>query len=226
MHSLESASTLGVPDASRESVLGHSLRCDVADLNRQFLELSLAADRSGDPRFAWSEPVRSGLLATDDRTRERMATSPFTFFELVLPAVDAGAPGSRHEEDGPATDPVRVETDQCLAFLHLALFLAWRLADRAPLATRLALGINPAAELFLNETRASQLVRLAALPGVIRPRWPDHRRYWDLLAGAARRGSEAALQWAHWAGICLLDSDPSQPVRGATTPCLQRRPGR
>jgi hypothetical protein len=202
------------------------LRRELADLNRQFLEISLATERAADPRFAWSDAVRCGLLATDEATRERMASSPFTFFELVLPAGTTATPSLGRVEDArrPASEPA--ESGRCLTFLHLALFLAWRLADSAPLAMRLALGISPTAELFLNETSASQLVRFAASPGLIRPRWPDHRRYWELLASAARRGSDAALQWAHWAGICLLGSEQVPHAAGGSTSGPQRRPGR
>jgi len=203
----------GLPDETcdsliRGSFLTASVRRDVADLNRQFLELGLSPDLAGDARFAWSDPVRCGLLETDDATRARMAACPFTFFELLLPP---DRPGSIAEpgrvEDGGWPVAAGVMASRWLSFAHLALFLAWRLADGAPLATRIALGLTPSSELRLNEMRPSQLVQLATWPGLIRPRWPAHRQFWALLAGAGRRNTTVALQWAHCVGICLLNGD-------------------
>lgn len=226
MPSLEDGLSFGFPVPARTSVLGPVLRRDLADLNQQFLDISLDAGLAGDPRFTWSEPVRCGLLETDAAARARMASSPFSFFELVLPADVAMPAGPGRVAEGTSAGADPAVAGRCMTFVHLALFLAWRLADGAPLATRLALGISPAAELLLNETSASQLVQFAALPGLIRPRWPAHRRYWDLLAGAARRGSDAALQWAQWAGICLLGADLASCASGGPDPGPKNRPSR
>lgn len=205
----------GSPDDGRDalvraSILSAAVRRDVADLNREYLEISLARESCDDPRFAWSERVRSSLAGIDATTRERMAASPFSFFELRLPPPEPrgiAEPG-RIEDGGfpPAAGPA---AGRCASFAHLALFLAWRLADAAPLATRIALGLTPAMELRLNELSPSQLVRLAGWPGLVRPRWPDHHRFWSTLAGASRHNSAVALQWAHCIGICLLDTVPA-----------------
>lgn len=194
----------------RSSILGTTVRRDIADLNREYLEISLSREMQDEPRFAWSEPVRRSLLEADPGTRERMAASPFSFFELRLPP---GEPRSVAEpgrvEDGGFPVAAGAASGRCTSFVHLALFLAWRLADAEPLATRIALGLPPAAELRLNQMSPSQLVQLAAWPGLLRPRWPDHQRFWSMLAGASGRNSVLALQWVHCVGVCLLGTVPA-----------------
>ncbi len=206
------------------NVLSPAIRRDLADLNREFLELGITRELADDPRFGWSDAVRRTLLETDEATRNRMAASPFTLFELTLPPVGYG----------PATQPGRVEdignepfgkeiASRCSSFLHVALFFVWRLAELTPLATRVALGLPPAAQLRISEMCPSQLARLSAWPGLVRPRWPGHRRFWSLLAGASRSQSATALQWAHCIGICLLDTAPHA---GAVQPAGDGRQGR
>lgn len=216
--------TLGIAGLARDGMLGPHLRRDLTVLNHQFLEISLGTDLTVDPHHAWSEPVRARLLATDAATRERMSSSPVSFFELVLPADATTKADTGRVEEAGRPDERSAVAGPCLAFLHLALFLARSLVDSAPLATRLALGIPPAVQRVLNETSTSDLMRLAACPGLVRPRWPGHCRYWELLATSARHGSDTALQWAHWMGICLLGASlgtqtPGDPIpgpRGAT----------
>ncbi|MGB5104693.1 MAG: hypothetical protein WBO04_15435 [Steroidobacteraceae bacterium] len=208
----------------RSSILGPTVRRDIADLNREYLEISLAREMQDDPRFAWSEPVRRALLDTDPVTRECMAASPFAFFELHLPPPEPrGIAEPGRVEDGGFPLAAGAVTGRCASFVHLALFLAWRLADAEPLATRIALGLPPAAELRLNEMSPSQLVQLVAWPGLVRPRWPDHRRFWSMLAGASGRNSVIGLQWAHCIGICLLGT---APAAGAGPPSGGREAGR
>ena len=62
----------------------------------------------------------------------------------------------------------------------------------------------------------------AAQPGIVRPRWPDHLRFWEMLEAAARCESATALQWAHCVGVCLLGVDAA----GATPGPTRRRPRR
>ncbi len=206
-----------------------AVRRDLADLNRQFLELGLTAELAGDPRFSWSDGVRAGLLRTDGATRNRMADCPFALFEIVLPpgGKSAAAVSPRVEDAlrGPAVaEPWR---SRCLAFVHFALFVAWRLADAVPLATRVALGLAPAAELQLNEMCPSEVAGLADCPSLIRPRWPAHSRFWGMLQGAATAKCPLSLQWAHCVGICLLGADLNQlSAASAATAAPRHRPSR
>ena len=95
----------------------------------------------------------------------------------------------------------------CIAFAHGALFTAWRMADSAPLAARIAFGLTPATELALVDMCPTRIALLATHPGVVRPRWPDQPRFWAMLREAANAGSCHQLQWAHCFGICLMDGE-------------------
>lgn len=190
-------------------LLGPAVRRDLADLNRQFLELGLTPELADDPRFAWSDVVRARLLQAERSTRDRMAACPFSLFEIALPASPRGAaPWPSRIEDASAGTALREPWNaRCQAFVQFALFVAWRLADSVPFAARLALGLSPSSELELNELCPSELVQLATGPGVVRPRWPAHARFWSSLAGAAAAGSTPALQQTHCFGLCLLLSE-------------------
>lgn len=194
---------------ARSGVLTPSIRRDLTDLNRQFLELGLHAELAQDPRFAWSGPVRTGLLGIDAATLGRMASCPFALFGIRLPApiADSRPMPSRVEDAAAGIASNEPWQGRCLAFAHSALFVALRLADTAPLAARIALGLSPAAELRLNEMCQSEVAQLAACPDVIHPRWPEQPRFWVMLRGAARRCSSTSQQRAHCFGICLLGPD-------------------
>jgi hypothetical protein len=202
------AGTGGDPLSS--GAFGPGLRRDLADLNRQFLDLSLVPGPATDPRFAWTDCVRRALLRTDEATRERVAACPFALFQIVPPdgpdSLPKAAPRVEDGEAGAAKDDTSVA---CLSFLHAALFVAWRLADAAPLAARLALGLSPAAELLLTEKSLTQLTRMATAPGLIRPRWPAHAGFWTILVAAAEGREGRTMQQAYCVGICLLDAEVS-----------------
>lgn len=206
------------------ALLAPSLRRDLADLNLQFLELGLRSEFATDPRFAWSDPVARTLQRTTPDTRASMAGCPFALFRIALPApMDSGPRVPSRVEDGLAGgELLGAVHGACLSFLHAALFVAWRLADSAPLAARLALGLSPAAELALNELCLSELTRLAARPGVLRPRWAAHPGFWELLIGAAEGLDGYTLQQAHCVGICLLDDEFSRD-RSGDVPAARRR---
>jgi len=191
-------------------VLTPSIRRDLADLNRQYLELALAPELSIDPRFAWCDMVRSRLVGTDAATRSRMAACPFALFEIQLPAENrpvAPLAPLRVEEGAATAAGGEPWQSRCLEFAQFALFLALRLADAAPLAIRMTLGLSPLAELRLHEMCPSEVAQFAARPDVVRPRWSSHPRFWAMLHGAARIDSASALQSAHCLGICLLGPD-------------------
>jgi hypothetical protein len=135
-----------------------------------------------------------------------MAACPFALFEIRLPTREAASsvtgvvtgaedpvPASatctdvtRVEDRPPDSGPGAARAAGCVAFTHGALFSAWRLADSAPLAARIAFGLSPAVELELNETCPTRIALLATCPGVVQARWPAHPRFWALLRGAGR----------------------------------------
>jgi hypothetical protein len=210
------------PDAlapARGGLLSPFLRRDLADLNALYLDLGLSSVADGDPRFAWSTAVRQCLLAADACTLARVAAVPFALFELVLPTDACAAPAGR-VEDSRSSARSEPWPGCCESFAHQAAFLARRLVDAEPLASRVLLGLSADAQAWLAECRLSQLAELAVNPHMIRPRWRLHERYWEMLIGAARRASPAALQWAHCVGLCLIGTDgegtvPQPPRRRA-----------
>jgi hypothetical protein len=190
---------------SHHGFLTPLLRRDVADVNRQFLELALEPGLAGDPRFALPDEVGRALAMGGEALMSRVAACPFTLFRVTLtPGVGPGVDRRSGVED--ARRPL-VDAATCArthAFAHMALFLAWRLADDAPLALRFVLGLSEADELLLNETRPSDLLRLAQAPQLIGPRWLREARYWRLLLRAAASDTESTLRRVHCAGICLV----------------------
>jgi len=184
---------------------------DLEDLNRQYLELGLDPATASDPLFGWSDDVRNLIDGAGPEARGRMAACPFTLFDLRLPAADS-VPGSEllaelgRVEDRPNGGPAGATRPAgCVAFAHGALFTAWRLAESAPLVARIAFGLSATEEQGLSETGPTRIALLAAWPGVVGPRWPAHSRFWAMLRGAAQSGTATSLQWAHCAGICLMD---------------------
>jgi hypothetical protein len=194
-------------------IFTRSVRRDLTDLNRKYLELGLRADAGADPLFAWSVEVRREIQAAGPTVIERMAACPFALFEICFPSGSplAGAePGSeldRVEDPAPVGGQAGTRTAACIAFTHGALFTAWRLADSAPLAARIAFALSPAAELELNDTCPTRIAMLASHPGIVRARWPHEPRFWERLRNAAQADSSQSLQWAHCFGLCLIDGE-------------------
>jgi hypothetical protein len=198
------------------------LRRDLADLNSQFLDLSLAGDVSNGPGCNWAEPVLQRLRGIDRPTRTRMAAAPFALFRLVPPALNVLVPGTLTNgvADLPLPAPVTGWQGRWMSFTHQAAFFARRLVDGAALAANVVLDLTPEAQSLLGALCPSQLATLAAQPGIVRPRWPDHLRFWEMLEAAARCESAAAMQWAHCVGVCLLGIDTvgSSPGPGRRRP--------
>jgi hypothetical protein len=212
----------GVP-AACPGLLSPALRRDLTDLNAQYLELGALAAPLGDLRFGWSEPVHRRLADLEAQTRRRMADVPFAIFKLrVPPATPDPVAGIADAARGmPAAD----WNARCASFAHQAAFFARRLCDGAPLAANVVLDLRPEAQSLLASLRPSQLAEFAAHPGFVRPRWPHHQRYWQMLEAAASRESTLATQWAHCVGVCLLGVDDDDSA-AAAPPVARRRPRR
>lgn len=191
--------------APHHGLLTPAIRRDVADVNRQFLELALEPALAADPRFALPAEAERALDAGGEELVARVAACPFTLFRVSL-----GQGGVLGGDRGPGVEDARsplVDAATCArtqSFAHMALFLGWRLADDQPLALRIVLGLSAADELLLNETRPSELWRLTQTPQLIGPRWLREARYWRLLLRAAAGDSESTLRRVHCAGICLV----------------------
>jgi hypothetical protein len=213
------------PSAPIGTLPGHGLltptiRRDVADLNRRFLDLAIEPALAGDSRFALPDEIRAPLRAGGAELLGRVAACPFTLFEVSLAHCRLGGVDGRAGVEDTRRLPVDPATvARAHSFENVAVFLAWRLADGEPLAFRIVLGLSTTDELLLNQTRSSDLPGLANAPQLIRPRWTRHPRFWRLLVRAAAVPGEATLQRVHCAGICMIVADlhgPDGRPRGAT----------
>lgn len=203
----------------RGNLLGPAIRRDLADLNRLFLELGSEPALDEDPRFAVADAVRRGLVACGPDDRARLAEAPFSLFLVRLPPLPPAA--DRVADARPPPAPDAGAAARCHAFVLLALSVTRQLAGAEPLAPRIALGVSPEDEGRLAALGPAELARLAAWPGVVRPRWPRHERFWAMLIGAARRADPALLRWAHCAGLCLLTTG-DEAVAVALAPSRRR----
>jgi hypothetical protein len=191
-----------------------ALRRDLADLNSQFLDLSLAVERAADPCAGWAEPVRRRLREIERPTRARMAAAPFALFRLVLPVPPAAPTDpAGGVADLPPSAVATTSTGRWTSFTHQAAFFARRLVDGEALAANVVLDLTPVAQSLLAGMSPSQLAAVAAQPGLVRPRWPDHLHFWEMLEAAARRDSAVALEWAHCVGVCLLGVEAEGSAR-------------
>lgn len=197
--------------AVSEGIFTRTVRRDLTDLNRQYMELGVTQGACSDPLFGWADDVRNRIAGAGPEVRERMAACPFALFSLRLPT-GSPLPGpqllaelDRVEDRSSGDGRAITRPAGCVAFAYGALFTAWRLAESAPLVARIAFGLSTLAERELNETVPTRIALLAARPGVVGPRWPAHSQFWAMLRGAAEAGAASSLQWAHCAGICLMD---------------------
>lgn len=227
MTTLPSDPTAGATTPARHGLLSPALRRDLADLNGQFLDLSLVVDRAADPCAGWAEPVRRRLREIDRPTRARMAAAPFALFRLVLPVAPLAAPPepAGGVADLPLAVAATTSSGRWTSFTHQAAFFARRLVDGAALAANVVLDLTPESQSLLAAMAPSQLAAVAEQPGLVRPRWPDHLRFWEMLEAAARRDSAIALQWAHCVGVCLLGVE-TEGMAGFPAGVGRRRPRR
>lgn len=194
----------------RGNLLGPAIRRDIADLNRLFLELGVEDALEEDPRFAVAETIRRALRACDADARNRLADAPFCLFHLRLPT--SLPVGDRVADARPPAPLDALLADRCQAFVLLALSVARHLAGGTPLTPRIVLGVAVEEETRLAALTPSDVARIASQPGLVRPRWPRHERFWAMLVGAAREGDPVLLRWAHCAGLCLITAGADTPI--------------
>jgi hypothetical protein len=179
----------------------------VADLNRGFLLFCRAGPGRIDPRFWLGAPVLERLARLSEPGLERAAACPFALFELRLPwVIESAIVGeSQRSTSAGVADRAGAPTDSReQLFVQQALFFAWHLAHTSPLTGRLALGCPAAMQSVLRALSPSRFSDCCASADVLRPRWPDHERFWFALFDAAETASDAQLRRAHCLGIQLL----------------------
>jgi hypothetical protein len=194
------------------NLLHPGVRRDIADLNRLFLDRALDPSLRDHAWFQLPAATVGRLSAATAEALARAAASPICLFELTIPGVDELAPwgaGSVNDAVPGATADTFGEIRR--SFGLVALGVARRLAEGAPLTSRIAFGFGQAIESRLAELSPSAAYRLAAWPGLVQPRWHAHPRYWHLLADAAASGCNETLHWAYAAGFCLLPPCEREP---------------
>jgi hypothetical protein len=212
------------------NLLHPGVRRDIADLNRLFLDRALDPGLRADAWFQLPAATVGRLSAATAEVLERAAGSPICLFELTIPGVDELAPwGGGAVNDAVAGAVADTLSESRRSFGLVALGVARRLAEGAPLTSRIAFGFGPVIESRLAALSPSAAYRLAAWPGLVQPRWHAHPRYWLLLADAAAAGCSEQLHWAYAAGFCLLPHCEREPPVAGPGPkrpprALHRRP--
>jgi len=207
------------------NLLSPAVRRDIADLNRLFLAHALDPGHGADCWFQLPAVTVKRLVEVAPEARERAACSPISLFELALPRDDEAPPWrleSVADTDAEFADRARGETRR--SFGLVALSVARRLAENLPFSSRIAFGLGSTSEARLSALTPSDSFRLASWPGLVRPRWPGHSRYWSLLAEAAAGTVQADLNWAYSAGLCLLGHCERDPVIARCGPARRARP--
>jgi hypothetical protein len=209
------------------NLLHAGVRRDITGLNRLFLERVLDPLSAEDPWFSVPAPAVARLAGAAHEATERAARSPVALFQVALPdAGDSSAWRSDAVADEPglaASGRGRVEVRR--SFGLAALGVVRGLLEGSPLSPRIAFGLGPAQEDQLAALSIAESYRLAAWPGLIRPRWPAHARYWEVLADAAASSGADVLRWAYATGLCLLGQCERRPVQVVHGPRHAPRPG-
>ena len=214
------------------NLLHAGVRRDITGLNRLFLERVLDPASTDDPWFKVAAPAVARLGEAEPEALERAARSPVALFELTLPDPNAAASWRSQavaDEPGLPADR-RGQLELRRAFGVAALGVVRRLAEGAPLSPRIAFGLQPADEAQLVALSVAESYRLASWPGLIRPRWPAHARYWEMLTEAALDKGADCMRWVYATGLCLL-GQCARPVspdtsRPRTAPRHAQRRGR
>jgi hypothetical protein len=195
----------GTDLALRGNLLPAAIRRDIADLNRLFLQYALEPVHQSDAWFLLPPRAVAQLTSAPAEALDRVAQGPFTLFELSLPSPDdrlAWHPAAVADAE-PADRAAGRRVDAHRAFGLIALGVARRLAEGVPMSPRIAFGVGAEAESRLSGLSPSEAFGVASWPGLVRPRWPRHERYWCMLAAAACGGDPHTLRWAFYTGMCL-----------------------
>jgi hypothetical protein len=223
-----SESKLTLPNTAwlhQGNLLNSAVRRDIADLNRLFLAHALDPGHGTDCWFQLPTATVRRLVEVPPEARERAACSPISLFELALPQDDEAPPWRLEciaDTEVEVVERTRDETRR--SFGLVALGVARRLAESLPFSSRIAFGLGSKSEARLSSLTPTDSFRLACWPGLVRPRWPGHARYWSLLAEAAAGTVQDDLNWAYSAGLCLLGHCERDPVIARCGPVRRARP--
>lgn len=202
----------GIDGSHQGNLLNAAVRRDIADLNRLFLAHALDPRHHDDAWFQLPASTLQQFAAAPPDALERAVAVPIALFELQLPdpADVASWAGTVSDADRPPPVPAGVEVRR--SFGLVALGVVRRLAEGVPFAARIAFGLPAAIEQRLSALAPSEAYRVASWPGLVRPRWPTHARFWTMLTGAAVGSRGDDLRWAYSAGLCLLSQCEREPA--------------
>lgn len=189
------------------NLLNEGVRREITDLNLLYLEHVLDPEHGLDEWFGVPGAALVVLAGAAPDARTRTASSPVVLFELNLPVECevAERTGRGIADGGRVVRAGRDARDEARrSFGLVALGVARRMAQGSPLATRIAFGLAPETSQRLSSLTPSESFALASFPGLIRPRWSGHDRYWQALAAAASGPADGRLDSAFRAGLCLL----------------------
>ena len=201
------------------NLLNPGVRREIAGLNRLFLERAVSRCHADDPWFGLPLAASTRFADASPEAWERAIGCPVTLFELRLPAEASAVVTPDGVADASLEDP---GGEARRAFGITALGVARRLGDGIPLATRIAFGLDAKLEAQVSRMSVADCYRIAAWPGLIRPRWSGHERFWNLFAEAVTRGE--AVHWAYSAGLCLLAQCERQPTTVVYSSRARARP--
>lgn len=211
-----SESNVTVPNMAgshQGNLLNAAVRRDIADLNRLFFTHAMNPVHRADSWFQLPAVALQQFECATPEVLERAVCMPMALFELVVPEpgdaadwrIDAVGDAERH-----AGDQARDEARR--SFGLVALGVVRRLAEGVPFAARIAFGLPADVESRLSSLSPSDTFRLASWQGLVRPRWPGHVRFWNMLAAAAAGSRTEDLFWAYSAGLCLLGQCERAPA--------------
>ena len=171
-----------VGHAHAGNLLHPGVRRDIADLNRLFLDRALDPGLRDDAWFQLPAATVGRLSVATAEALERAAGSPICLFELTIPGCDARPWGGGAVDDAVAGAAADILSESRRSFGLVALGVARRLSEGAPVDVTHRFRFWPAIESRLAALSPSAAYRLAAWPGLVQPRWHAHPRYWHLLA--------------------------------------------
>jgi hypothetical protein len=203
------SSSMGLTPLTAAIYLTPPIRRALADLNRTFLHSRIGALEAAIGDLSCSV---SASTTVDRRTVDRMASCPFTLFELrtLEPSAidsDPGHPRGRNPLPLSAFEP-NFE-DQSLA--QATLILASQLAESSRLTLAMAVGPSRVPHAMIRNTPVTRLPQWLKSRHMLRVRWLDHPHFWSTLFGAGRQRDGKALARAHCLGLTLLAGELVQP---------------
>ena len=183
------------PRRSRGTLLN-----DLHDLNRQFLALVMQTD-SPDTTAALDHCTREALRALADEQLERLATCPYSLFDVHF--ADAAVWREVVADEPPAFDAgLGVVSPARGAFMLAALLYTRQLCQHHDDMARLLLGMTQEVAQLLSSATLSALTACAFTgEPTLTARLAEHPNFWSDLLDFVRDGTRERHLAAHTLGV-------------------------